>query len=174
MAAAKVSLVVSGILRSGDQVVLVENSSPFGPQWSAPGGKVEPGEKPIEATIREIAEETGLNVKSPTRLAYVTHMLMQNDAGGMDGWLAIGFEFLLRETVELPQNTDPGGNVRSASWLSLDRASELVKSTAIAPVAAAFADYCIDKCTGRTPFYQFDVAVDGTMFTTQRSPFLSL
>ncbi len=35
--------------------------------WSFPGGKVEPGEKVLEAILREIQEETGLEVDS-TRL----------------------------------------------------------------------------------------------------------
>ena len=32
-------------------------------RWGLPGGVVEPGETPAEAAIREVAEETGLNVE---------------------------------------------------------------------------------------------------------------
>ncbi|MFC7620178.1 NUDIX hydrolase [Microlunatus sp. GCM10028923] len=48
MAAASAQLVVSGLVRCGDSLVVVENSSPQGLRWSAPGGKVEPGETPAE------------------------------------------------------------------------------------------------------------------------------
>ena len=36
-------------------------------QWVAPGGSIEPNEKPVEALIRETLEETGLRVK-PTKI----------------------------------------------------------------------------------------------------------
>jgi 8-oxo-dGTP pyrophosphatase MutT (NUDIX family) len=40
------------------QIVLAEQS---GPSWSLPKGRVEPGETPLAAAEREVAEETGLH-----------------------------------------------------------------------------------------------------------------
>ena len=31
--------------------------------WSVPGGRVEPGESDVDATVREVAEETGVRVR---------------------------------------------------------------------------------------------------------------
>ncbi len=36
-------------------------------QWVAPGGSIEPNEKPVDAVIREVLEETGLIVE-PTKI----------------------------------------------------------------------------------------------------------
>ena len=37
-------------------------------KWGLPGGKVEAGEGPVEAAIRETKEETSLNIQNLTRL----------------------------------------------------------------------------------------------------------
>ncbi len=42
------------------KILLQEKSS--GEAWSLPAGSIEPGESPEEAIIREVREETGLNV----------------------------------------------------------------------------------------------------------------
>lgn len=40
--------------------------------WNCPGGKIEPGESPTEACIREVWEETGLQLINPRLRAVVT------------------------------------------------------------------------------------------------------
>jgi len=58
-------LVVACALVDGDGRVLVARR-PEGREmaglWEFPGGKVEPGEKPEDALIRELAEELGIDV----------------------------------------------------------------------------------------------------------------
>ena len=41
--------------------------------WEFPGGKIEPGEQPVEAARRELAEETGLVAEQFEPLAIVVH-----------------------------------------------------------------------------------------------------
>jgi 8-oxo-dGTP pyrophosphatase MutT (NUDIX family) len=43
--------------------------------WSNPGGSVEPGEMPLQAAVRELAEETGIHA-APHELEYM-HMSIE-------------------------------------------------------------------------------------------------
>ena len=55
---------VGGVVLDGEKVLLVRRArAPLLGEWSLPGGLVEVGEQLAEAVRREIAEETGLNVR---------------------------------------------------------------------------------------------------------------
>lgn len=149
-------LVVSGLIRCGGSILVVENSSPSGSQWSAPGGKVEAGEAPIAAVIREIHEECGIEIGPPRRLAHATYMTFAAPEGG-ETWLALGYEFLLDQKLDLPDWTDPDAGVLGAEWLELEVAAERVGRSAIPPVARALVDYCSAPDDGVTRYYEFDV-----------------
>ena len=59
--------VVAAALIDGDGRVLVQQRPPGKPMaglWEFPGGKVEPGEVPESALIRELTEELGITVES--------------------------------------------------------------------------------------------------------------
>jgi 8-oxo-dGTP diphosphatase len=70
----KLLLVVAAALIDADDRVLIAQR-PKGKQladlWEFPGGKVDAGERPEEALIRELAEELGITVK-PACLAPLT------------------------------------------------------------------------------------------------------
>ncbi len=48
-----------------------EDDMHFG-KWNAPGGKMEPGETPEECVLREVREETGLIIESPSLKGLLT------------------------------------------------------------------------------------------------------
>jgi 8-oxo-dGTP diphosphatase len=57
-------LTVDGVLLNGQQVLLIKRKhEPFKDTWALPGGFVDYGETTEHAVIREMKEETGLDVK---------------------------------------------------------------------------------------------------------------
>lgn len=58
-------LVVAGLVVGGDGRVLITRrraDQELANYWEFPGGKVEPGEAPVQALVRELSEEIGVTV----------------------------------------------------------------------------------------------------------------
>jgi 8-oxo-dGTP diphosphatase len=55
--------VALGIITHGG-LILLGRRADGNPLWTFPGGKIEPGESPEEAAVREALEETGLRVRA--------------------------------------------------------------------------------------------------------------
>jgi len=59
-----IAIGVGAVIFRGDEVLIIKRGkAPFLGQWSIPGGGLEFGEKVTDAVIREVREETGLEVK---------------------------------------------------------------------------------------------------------------
>jgi ADP-ribose pyrophosphatase YjhB (NUDIX family) len=68
---------VTGVVIEDDRILLLNQDTDAGRSWSLPGGKLEDGETLAAALVREMREETGLDVE-PGRLLYVCDHLPGN------------------------------------------------------------------------------------------------
>lgn len=100
------------VVTDGDRVVLIERGQePFEGMWCLPGGHVEQGEQVRDAAVREVREETGLDVE-------LERVLGIYDAPGRDPrGPVISVAYVARPVGgELDAATDAAG----AAWFDLE------------------------------------------------------
>lgn len=51
------------VIDSGRVLVVRKDRGPWKDKWAVPGGKIELGERTVDAAVREVKEETGLDVR---------------------------------------------------------------------------------------------------------------
>jgi 8-oxo-dGTP diphosphatase len=67
--------VVAAVVWDGPKLLMTQRppGGPIGLQWEFPGGKLEPGESPEVALVREIREELGVGAVAHETLAMQSH-----------------------------------------------------------------------------------------------------
>jgi ADP-ribose pyrophosphatase YjhB (NUDIX family) len=83
--------------------------------WSVPGGRIEPGETDQQAVVREVGEETGLEVTCGPLLGVV-------DRPGLDGAVIDIRDYLVVVTGGELAAGDDAANIR---WVTPDEAGAL-------------------------------------------------
>lgn len=100
-------LAVGAVIQQGSRLLLVKRGRPPGEGlWSLPGGKVERGEPPEGALVREIAEECGLAVEVGELVGWVE----RRQAGYH--FVILDYEAHLLDSSALPRAGDDAAEAR--------------------------------------------------------------
>jgi ADP-ribose pyrophosphatase YjhB (NUDIX family) len=109
---------VTGVVIEDDRILLLNQDTDTGRSWSLPGGKVEEGETIRDALIREMREETGLDIE-PERLLYVCDHL----PGG--GTHVVHLTFEARRTGGTAGQITPGLDTRPIRGVEFVKIADL-------------------------------------------------
>src|SRR6202453_5126821 len=109
---------VTGVVIEDDRILLLNQDTDTGRSWSLPGGKAEDGETLAAALVREMREETGLDVE-PGRLLYVCDHLPG------DGTHVVHLTFEARRTGGTAGGVTAGRDTRPIRGVEFVKLAEL-------------------------------------------------
>ena len=107
---------VAVLCRSADGrslLMVLQGRPDEGPTWAVPGGSMEPGEMPEQAAVREVREETGLEVHIVRPYTVVE---------GAKDYGAYQVHYFQAEVVSgEAQVSDPDDLIHRVAWVPADR-----------------------------------------------------
>ncbi|MFM8302942.1 MAG: NUDIX hydrolase [Actinomycetota bacterium] len=106
-------------LDRGRLLLVRRGHGPGAGRWSVPGGRVEPGETLHEAVVREVAEETGLEVVVVRFLGYVERI---GDDPAPYHYVILNFVVTVLDAGSGPV---AGDDAAEARWVPVEDVAEL-------------------------------------------------
>jgi len=105
-------------VHDGNLLLIRRGHGPAAGRWSVPGGRVEHGELLVEAVVREVREETGLECICGPLVGWVERF--GDDADGSH-FVILDFE------VTVLDDTEPvgGSDAAEARWVPVDQVVDL-------------------------------------------------
>lgn len=115
------------LVRSGERLLLVQRGRPpFEGRWSLPGGGMELGETVAETAVREVAEETGLQVKVTRFLGYADGI--ERDVAGRVRW---HYVIMYVEASPVGGVLQAADDARDVRWVTEAEARQLPLTDAV-------------------------------------------
>lgn len=96
-------------------LLIKRRNAPHAGQWDGIGGKLEAGEDPFTACIREVSEETGLTITAPRLRVLLVITVRTTD----ELWLIFVF------SAEPPQKTVTPSDEGELAWVEIDQINTL-------------------------------------------------
>jgi len=120
-------LVVAALVREGTRVLMSRRRAdqPMPGKWEFPGGKVEPGESPVEALAREVREELGCAIEVGGIFEVVFHVYDEFDL------------YMLVYAATITSGVPRAVEVAEVAWVEAARLPELDLLPADYPLARA-------------------------------------
>jgi 8-oxo-dGTP diphosphatase len=126
--------IAAGVLRRGGDLLMVLQAGPGEePVWSIPGGRVEPREFVVDALVREVREETGIEVVEPGRLAFLAQVDDRKE-----GYFATVWTWEVASWRGEIAVADPDGFVLDAAWVPLEDATARLDLVSWQPLTARY------------------------------------
>ena len=137
----------SGVVLHAGRVLLIQHAK-LG-WWLPPGGHLEPGEDPVQAVLREVREEVGLECVVVAQERFTHHhievvpppftILVESSPEGDGQHEHIDFIYALRPvTIEVRTRTD---EISSWRWVPVDEVAELFAPPELASLIQAVSAY---------------------------------
>ena len=123
-----IKIFVSAVVRDGERILLVQEGTEgsYG-KWNLPGGHLEVGETLRQGVVREVREETRLEIAPDGLLGSYT--LLRREEGEIR-WQAVRFVFLAPHPGAEPA---AGDEILAVRWFTLDEVAALTERELIAP-----------------------------------------
>jgi 8-oxo-dGTP pyrophosphatase MutT (NUDIX family) len=107
-----------------------------------PKGLVDPGEKALEAALREVREETGITASQIVKLADIKYVYVRSWGDGERVFKIVSFYLLLHQSGTIDEISEAMRiEVARATWVRLDEAPKLLAYRGEKQVARQAVEY---------------------------------
>lgn len=110
-----------GVIVDDDRILLAHWRENGRSGWTLPGGGIDPGEDPVDAVVREIAEETGYTAEAGDLLGIDSHIVPAEHRFVPDAGPLHALRIVYRANVVSGSLTNElEGSTDEAGWFKLD------------------------------------------------------